>query len=92
MPLLQILLQETLDDDEGVHATMLLCISAFNDIIMHFDGLGAFLSLTEYAKGMNFVKRFMDSYQDLNSRAQTKNRKIFHITHKFHSLAPLQEH
>lgn len=89
MPILQILLQELLEEDEEIHASMILCIEAFNDIVKHYDSVGAFLTATEFAYGMSLVKRFFDSYQDLNSWALTKGRKLFHITHKFHSAKHL---
>ena len=90
LPCLEAVLKELLDPAEDpIHITMIAAIHAFNQAVMHFDNMDAFLTPLEYATGQNFVKRFFDAYQDLNSWALTKGRKLFHITHKFHSALHL---
>ena len=66
-----------------------LCVQKLYEIIKHYDNVGAFLAPTEFAYGMSLAKRFFDSYHDLNSWALTIDRKLFHITHKFHSARHL---
>ena len=90
LPCLESVLNEILDPAEDpIHITMKEAIHAFNQAVRHYDNMDAFLTATEYATGQNFVKRFFDAYQDLNSWALAKGRKLFHITHKFHSALHL---
>ena len=90
LPCLEMVLKEVLDlEEDPIHHTMMEAIKAFNGAVQHFDAVGAFLTDHEYAVGQAMVKTFFDSYADLNSWALTKGRKLFHITHKFHSALHL---
>ena len=87
---LEMVLKEVLDlEQDPIHHTMMEAIKAFNGAVKHFDAAGAFLTEHEFAIGQEMVKTFFDSYADLNSWALTKGRKLFHITHQFHSVLHL---
>ena len=78
LPCLEAVLKELLDPAEDpIHITMIEAIHASNQAVMHFGNMDAFLTPLEYATGQNFVKMFFDAYQDLNSWALTKGRKLF---------------
>ena len=85
MPCLEAVLQETLHAETEIHKTMLGCIGAFNEAILQFDQIGAFLTKEEYNVGMNLVKRFFSLYADLHHWAESQDRKLFHVTFKFHA-------
>ena len=73
LPCLESVLNEILDPAEDpIHITMKEAIHALNQAVRHYDNMDAFLTATEYATGQNFVKRFFDAYQDLNSWALAK--------------------
>ena len=73
VPCLESVLNEILDPAEDpIHITMKEAIHALNQAVRHYDNMDAFLTATEYATGQNFVKRFFDAYQDLNSWALAK--------------------
>ena len=86
---LEVLLREVLDEDTEINGTMLECIHALNQLIAVFDSAGVFPKEAEYKLSQNFAKRFCDAYQDLHNWFQDLDRKLFNITHKFHSAIHL---
>ena len=89
LPCLEVLLREVLDEENEIHGTMLQCIHALNQLIAVFDSAGVFPKEAEYKLSQNFAKRFCDSYQDLHNWFKDLDRKLFNITHKFHSAIHL---
>lgn len=85
-------MKEVLDEEENpIHSTMLGCLSCLNSLIQHFDSVDLFLSRAEYAKGQDLAKRFYSLYSDLHDWAEDVGRKMFNITHKFHTSIHLFE-
>ena len=87
-PLLQVV-REALDDEEPIHQTMISCLEAMVKIDAHYDSIGIFPTSSEFGEACNLAKRFFSTYADLHQWALLKGRKIFHITHKFHSYMHL---
>ena len=85
LPCLEEVVKESLPEGVPIHHTMLDCLKAFNQISQHFDALGGFPTPSEFALAQNLAKRFFDQYDDLYAWALSKGRKLFHITHKFHT-------
>ena len=85
LPCLEEVVKESLPEGVPIHHTMLDCLRAFNQISQHFDALGGFPTPSEFALAQNLAKRFFDQYDDLHAWALSKGRKLFHITHKFHT-------
>ena len=84
LPCLEEVVKESLPGDDPIHHTMLDCLKAFNQISQHFDAIAGFPTPSEFAFAQNLAKRFFDQYDDLHAWASSKDRKLFHITHKFH--------
>ena len=84
-PLEQVLKEVLEGEEAAIHTTMCECLHALNQLIKHFDSIGAFLTADEYSTGRDLAKRFFDAYQDLHNWATAEGRKLFHITFKFHA-------
>ena len=91
LPCLLQVLKEALPGDQPIHQTMIDCLGSFNQLVQHFDSIDLFPTSEEFALAKNLAKRFFDSYQDLNSWALSKGKKLFNITHKFHTMMHLIE-
>ena len=89
LPCLLQLIKEALPEEVPIHETMIGCLSAFIEIQDLYDEIGMFPSAAEYGKACSLAKRFFDSYHDLNKWALLKGRKLFNVTHKFHSFKHL---
>ena len=85
LPCLEEVVKESLPEDNPIHHTMLECLKAFNQISQHFDAIAGFPTPSEFAIAQDLANRFFDQYDDLHAWALSKHRKLFHITHKFHT-------
>ena len=89
LPLLEQVLADCLDLRVEVHQSMIQCCKAFNQLVEHFDGCGAFLNAAEFAAAQELSTSFLNHYSRLNCWAAEEGRKLFHITFKFHSMLHL---
>ena len=86
LPCLSQVLREALPEDDPIHQAMLACLEALIQIADLYDAIELFPTSEEFLQAANLAKRFFSNYHDLNQWALLKGRKLFHITHKFHSF------
>ena len=86
LPCLLQVLREALPEDDPIHQAMLAYLEALIQIADLYDAIGLFPTSEEFLQAANLAKRFFSNYHDLNQWALLKGRKLFHITHKFHSF------
>ena len=89
LPVLEQILADCLDLGVDIHQRMVQCCKAFNQLVQHFDGCGAFLTAAEFAAAQELSTSFFNLYSRLNCWAAEEGRKLFHITFKFHSMLHL---
>ena len=89
VPVLEQILADCLDFGVDIHQSMVQCCKAFNQLVQHFDGCGAFLTAAEFAAAQELSTSFFNRYSRLNCWAAEEGRKLFHITFKFHSMLHL---
>ena len=80
-PCLEVVVKESLPEDNPIHHTRLDCLQAFSSISQH---LWMVPTPSEFALAQNLAKRFFDQYDDLHAWALSEHRKLFHMRNKFH--------
>ena len=78
-------LQSLLDTSKEEHSKMVEALDCLVNLLSVFDAADMVLAEMEFDQATNLAKRFFDVYDWLHRWAARVDRKLFHITMKFHT-------
>ena len=78
-------LQSLLDTSKEEHSKMVEALDCLVNLLSVFDAADMVLTEMEFDQATNLAKRFFDVYDWLHRWAARVDRKLFHITMKFHT-------